>query len=82
MLKEINKNHHGKYDFFYMPIDFASKANVGYFFLNFVNPLYILDFFNEYNDRRWPKFKSPKVCHIVYARIQGLDELVKHFRGS
>jgi hypothetical protein len=45
MLQEIKKNHDGRYDFFYIPIDYQTNASVGYCFLNMVHPLFILDFY-------------------------------------
>jgi len=45
LLQEIDKNHGCRYDFFYLPIDFGNHANVGYAFVNFVHPLFILDFY-------------------------------------
>ena len=69
LLREININHMGKYDFLYLPIDFQNKANVGYAFINFVHPLFIIDFCNEYIHRKWSKFNSNKKCDVKYARI-------------
>lgn len=82
LLCEINKNHQGKYDFFYLPIDFQNQANVGYAFLNFVHPLFILDFFKEFHGRKWTKFNSQKRCEIKFGRIQGLEDLKRHFQAS
>ena len=38
LLKLIDRNHAGAYDFFYLPIDFRNKCNLGYAFINFRDP--------------------------------------------
>lgn len=82
LLTALNKNHCGLYDFFYLPIDFKNKCNVGYAFINFVNPLSIPSFYKEFNNNKWERFNSEKVCQISYARIQGKDAMIEHFRNS
>ena len=52
LLNEINAAHKGKYDFFYLPIDFKNKCNVGYAFINFIDPKAIIPFFKEFNGQR------------------------------
>lgn len=69
LLQEINKNHQGKYDFFYLPIDYQHSANVGYAFVNFVHHYMILDFQKEFQGRKWAMFNSKKKCDIKYGRI-------------
>lgn len=82
LLTAINKNHETLYDFFYLPIDFKNKCNVGYAFINFKSANSIPAFYNEFNDKRWEKFNSEKVCQISYARIQGKDAMIEHFKNS
>lgn len=82
LLETISENHKGLYDFFYLPIDFKNKCNVGYSFINFIDPLSIPAFYMEFNQKRWSKFNSSKVCKITYARIQGKSAFIEHFRNS
>ncbi|ROW14442.1 hypothetical protein VPNG_03848 [Cytospora leucostoma] len=83
MLKAIiDDSSWGKYDFMYLRIDFANDCNVGYAFINFVDPLDIIDFANARGNQRWNCFKSDKVAEISYATIQGKDCLVQKFRNS
>jgi len=82
LLEALNKNFKGSYDFFYLPIDFKNKCNVGYAFINFIRPETVAPFHEEFNYKKWEKFNSEKVCKITYARIQGKLAFIDHFRNS
>ena len=82
LLEEINQNFDGLYDFFYLPIDFHNKCNVGYAFINFVETRDVVRFFEEFNDQRWRNFNSEKVCALSYARIQGKAAMISRFQKS
>jgi len=82
LLETIDEHHKGRYDFFYLPIDFKNKCNVGYAFINFIDHLSVPAFYNEFNQKKWQKFNSSKVCRITYARIQGKSAFIEHFRNS
>lgn len=82
VLEEINQNFTGTYDFFYLPIDFKNKCNVGYAFINFVDYKSIVPFVCKYQGRRWNNFNSEKVCAISYARIQGKASMISRFQNS
>jgi hypothetical protein len=82
LLDEVNEHHEGTYDFFYLPIDFKNKCNVGYCFINFLEPHYILPFIRDFHGQRWNSFNSEKVCVITFARIQGKAAMVSRFQNS
>lgn len=69
MLQTLNKKFKGKFDFFYLPIDFYNDCNVGYAFINFVNLDDIESFYETFHGKKWGKFNSDKICKIYYARI-------------
>jgi hypothetical protein len=82
LLHEVNMNHEGTYDFFYLPIDFKNRCNVGYAFINFVKPECIVRFVEEFQGHRWKNFNSGKICEVTYARIQGQSAMVARFQNS
>jgi hypothetical protein len=60
-LEEIRDDFEDKFDIFYLPIDYQNKCNLGFAFINFVDPMHIIYFFDLYRGRRWKRFKSDKV---------------------
>ncbi|KAF4756650.1 hypothetical protein FOZ63_010157 [Perkinsus olseni] len=71
-----------KVDFFYLPIDFRNKCNVGYAFINLCSHEYALQFMNVFHHYKLTAFNSLKVCETGFARIQGLQANVNHYRNS
>jgi len=71
-----------KINFLYLPIDNYNSCNVGYAFVNFIHTKFILEFYNEFNGRRWDRFNSEKICELAYARIQGTTSLMNHFQNT
>jgi hypothetical protein len=71
LMAKINLHNKDHYDFFYLPIDFRNRCNVGYAFMNFLDPIFILKFYEEFHGKKWEQFNSDKVCEVTYARIQG-----------
>ena len=47
-----------------------------------VDPQWIIPLVQRFDNKKWEKFNSEKVCHISYARIQGKNALVTHFQNS
>lgn len=82
LLAEINRNHRGNYDFFYLPIDFKNKCNMGYAFINFIEAAHIEAFHTEFDGQKWTNFNSEKVCAISYARLQGKQAMIARFQNS
>jgi hypothetical protein len=82
LIELIDQHFQGKYDFFYLPIDYKNKCNLGYAFMNFSKPTSIKAFYQFFNGKKWAHFNSDKVCDIRYGRIQGIKDLVEHFKFS
>ena len=76
-LNEFN----GKYDCLYMPYDYEKNGNKGYAFINFVNPLHILYFYEKFNGKKWIHFESSKICELNCAHFQGINEIQKHAKN-
>jgi len=82
-LKEwLDKTSEKDFDFLYLRIDFRNYANVGYAFVNFIEPMAIVDFIRERAGKKWELFSSEKVAEVSYANIQGKETLIEKFRNS
>ena len=55
---------------------------MGYAFINFVDSIFILKFFEEFNGKRWECFNSEKICELTYGRIQSKVALIEHFEQT
>jgi hypothetical protein len=75
LLDELNMVCKNKYDFFYLPIDNDNDCNLGYAFINFINPLHIVHFYHYFKQRKWNLYKSNKECDLTFAKFQGKSEL-------
>ena len=84
LLKEL-EHFDGKFNCLYMPYDYSKNGNKGYAFLNFVNPLHILLFYEWFHGKSWLFFESKKICDLYYANYQGIEEIKNHaknYKGS
>jgi hypothetical protein len=75
--------YRASFNFFYLPTDFKNHCNLGYAFINFTNKAAAVDFVQEYDGKRLPRFpQSPKVLAVQKARIQGKDANIERLRSS
>jgi len=83
MLDLLNQKFKGQFDYFYLPKDQKTQCGVGYAFINFLSPVFILDFYLEFHSIKWsevlPKCKSTKYCEITYANMQGINEIKNEY---
>ena len=75
LVKEIDMSFCGKYDYINLPIDYERKLNLGYAFINFVDPLHIILFYEKYHNKRWNLYKSDKKMDMTYADKQGKKDI-------
>jgi len=80
LLKEL-EHFDGKFNCLYMPYDYSKNGNKGYAFLNFVNPLHILLFYEWFHGKSWLFFESKKICDLYYANYQGIEEIKNHAKN-
>jgi hypothetical protein len=72
-----------QYDFFYLPMDFKSRASLGYAFVNLVSQEQAARFRTHFDGfARWV-LPSQKVCSVSWSTpYQGLEAHVERFRNS
>ncbi|CAJ1355408.1 unnamed protein product [Effrenium voratum] len=78
LLEEINaEGFTGLYDFFYLPMDVRNKTNVGYAFINFLEPASMTSFSEHFKDYQFKKHNSSKIASVNPAHVQGLARNVQ-----
>ncbi|KAK9831621.1 hypothetical protein WJX74_002914 [Apatococcus lobatus] len=82
LLEMLDSHSRDLYDFFYLPVDFKNRCNLGYAFVNFPNAADTIRCYEHFHGSHWEEFNSKKICEVTYARIQGREALIKHFRNS
>ncbi|CAE7253837.1 ML4 [Symbiodinium natans] len=86
LVARLDKGYKNLYDFVYLPIDFSSKCNVGYAFINFRTPSAAHRFHNEFHMTKTkqclPGFSSSKVAEVSFARVQGRDQNMENLRDE
>mmetsp|Transcript_46800 Transcript_46800/g.85672 ORF Transcript_46800/g.85672 Transcript_46800/m.85672 type:complete len:442 (-) Transcript_46800:139-1464(-) len=86
LVNRLNEKFEYEYDFVYLPIDFNSKCNVGYAFINFRSPqacqLFTQEFHNVRTKHCLPGFSSQKICEVSPARVQGRDANMENLRDE
>ena len=79
ILDEINQDFINKYDLFYLPLDNDNKCNLGFSFINFIDPMHVVLFYHHFRGKKWKKFNSEKICELAFAKFQGKKDLIAHF---
>ena len=75
LVEEINPSFWGKFDYINLPIDYDRKLNLGYAFINFVDPMHIILFYETYRLKKWTKYRSDKKMDMTYADKQGKKDI-------
>jgi len=73
----------GKFDFLYLPIDFRSKAGLGYAFVNLCDPSFVQQFWKTFDGFTKWVLPSSKVCQVSWSGPhQGQAAHVERYRSS
>ncbi|CAM0952603.1 unnamed protein product [Alopecurus aequalis] len=71
-----------EYDFLYLPVDFGTRFNKGYAFVNMTTAAAARRLHAFLHGHSWADMGSGKVCEVVHADIQGVEAFAAHFSGS
>jgi len=86
LIKQLQVDFNGLFDFMYLPIDFKNKCNVGYGFINFRNQVACERFIENFHGvdvrKCLPGLNSKKIVEVTPARVQGLIENIRRLKNS
>jgi len=69
----------GAFDFFYLPIDFSTKRNKGYCFINFHSQPVAGCFVQRFHQQRLTRYTTRKILEVSPALTQGLEANVAQY---
>ena len=78
ILIELNEDFRGKFDTIYLPQDKIRDSNLGFGFINFINPFHLILFYEKFMGKKWNFFNSQKKCFLAYSNYQGKNDLVNY----
>ena len=70
------------FNFFYCPMDFRTRRNIGYLFIDLIAPEMARDFMMKFHNYPLPFYKTNKVCLVSWARVQGWYQNVENYKDS
>ena len=79
---ELNKNFQNKFDIIYLPRDYINNSNLGYGFINFINHMHLILFYEEFEGKKWNNYNSKKRCQLAYSKYQGRNELMEYIHNK
>mmetsp|Transcript_59837 Transcript_59837/g.129661 ORF Transcript_59837/g.129661 Transcript_59837/m.129661 type:complete len:362 (-) Transcript_59837:229-1314(-) len=83
LLEEIDaQGFAGTYDFFYLPMDVRNNANVGYAFINFLDPPDLERFCKDFEGYQFKRAGSKKIATVSPAVVQGLKQNVQNLMSK
>jgi len=70
------------FDFFYLPMDHSNAANLGYCFINFVEPAMANAFASAFQGKKMRRFNSNKTVVVMPASIQGYERNYRYYSST
>eukprot|EP00928_Gymnodinium_smaydae_P093172 TRINITY_DN7720_c1_g1_i1.p1 TRINITY_DN7720_c1_g1~~TRINITY_DN7720_c1_g1_i1.p1 ORF type:complete len:458 (+),score=63.61 TRINITY_DN7720_c1_g1_i1:93-1466(+) len=83
LLKKIDSaGFKGKYDFFYLPMDFNNSSCLGFAFINLIDPAHVMSFWLYFEGYSvW--LTSKNTCTVGWSsKHQGLEANIERYRNS
>jgi hypothetical protein len=79
MAEVTNRGFGDLFDFLYLPSDLKKGENLGYGFVNFIEPMYALACRDAFDGTYLPRLLRRKPLNVQPARLQGYEANYKHF---
>ena len=82
LVEELHRRgFEGCFDFLYLPHNFKLNINVGYAFINFIEPKYALKFYRDLDGQCLTKYmrQKGKFIRVHPAQLQGYEATYDHF---